>query len=240
MNDMSETTYINYQFIFKDGREEYFPITLRLSDLSLLSQSPPTQPSWTELTFNQCENCPLSADKHPYCPLAGSLAEIIPKFYDKKSFETVFLRVSTPERIYEKVTPLQTGLGSLLGIFMVTTGCPHMQPLRPMVRFHLPCATVEETLFRAASTYLLGQYFRRKKGKEADWDLAGLLAVYQEIQTVNMGITDRLRSISEEDANTNAIVLLDVFAKALPSSIFVELRELEYIFQHSVSPAISE
>ena len=60
MNDMSETTYINYQFIFKDGREEYFPITLRLSDLSLLSQSPPTQPSWTELTFNQCENCPLS------------------------------------------------------------------------------------------------------------------------------------------------------------------------------------
>jgi hypothetical protein len=52
-----------------------------------------------------------------------------------------------------------------------------------------------------------------------------------------MGITDRLRSISEEDANTNAIVVLDVFAKALPSSIFVELRELEYLFQQSGQPA---
>ena len=235
MQESAETTYINYQFLFKDGKEEYFPITLRLADLSLLPETPPQNPSWAKLTFEQCENCPLSAAKHPYCPLASSLAEIIPKFHDKKSYETVFLRVSTPERIYEKVTPLQAGLGSLLGIFMVTTGCPHMQPLRPMVRFHLPCATIEETVFRAASTYLLRQYFRLKKKKETDWNLSGLLAIYQEIQTVNMGITDRLRSISSEDANANAIVVLDVFAKALPSSIVVELRELEYLFRETTN-----
>jgi len=235
MHESSETTYINYQFLFKDGSEEYFPITLRLTDLSLLPQTSPQQPAWAKLGFNQCENCPLSADKHPYCPIASSLAEIIPKFHNKKSYETVFLRVSTPERIYEKVTPLQAGLGSLLGIFMVTTGCPHMQTLRPMVRFHLPCATIEETVFRAASTYLLGQYFRLKKKKETDWDLSGLLTTYQEIQAVNMGVTDRLRSISEEDANANAIVVLDVFAKALPSSIVVELRELEYLFKNTIN-----
>jgi hypothetical protein len=234
MQDASETTFINYHFLFKDGSEEYFPIKLRLDDLSLVSESEIQKPAWARLEFNQCENCPLNKNKHPFCPVAVSLADIIPKFHDKKSFETVLLRVATPERIYEKVTPLQAGLGSLLGIFMVTTGCPRMRPLKPMARFHLPFATIEETVYRAASTFLLGQYFRLKKKKSTDWDLSGLVKTYEEIQVVNMGITDRLRSISEEDANANAIVVLDVFAKALPSSIVVELRELEYLFQDMI------
>jgi hypothetical protein len=234
MHAKSETTYINYHFLFKDGSEEYFPITLRLDNLSLLSDSEIQKPSWARLGFNQCENCPLSKSTHPFCPLAVSLADIIPKFHNKKSFETALVRVTTPERVFEKVTPLQAGLGSLLGIFMVTTGCPHMRPLRPMVRFHLPFASIEETVYRAATTYLLGQYFRLKKKKLPDWNLSGLLKSYEEIQAVNMGITDRLRSISEEDANANAIVVLDVFAKALPSSIVVELRELEYLYQEMI------
>ena len=33
-----------------------------------------------------------------------------------------------------------------------------MESLKPMVRFHLPFATVEETVFRSVSTYLLSQY----------------------------------------------------------------------------------
>ncbi len=230
MEDKLETTYINYHFLFKDGSEEYFPINLRLKDLSYISDGEINQPPWARLVFNQCENCPLTPINHPYCPFAVSIAEIIPKFKDRKSFETVLLRVTTPERIFEKVTPLQLGLGSLLGIFMVTTGCPHMRMLKPMVRFHLPFATVEETVYRAASTHLLGQFFRMKKNMQPDWDLRGLAKEYEEIQSVNMGITDRLRSISEEDANANAIVILDVFAKALPSSIFVDLQELEYLF----------
>ncbi len=230
MNKELETIYINYHFLFKDGSEEYFPINLRLKDLTFISEDEVNRPPWARLDFNKCENCPLKAQDHPYCPVAVSIADIIPKFKDRKSFETVLLRVTTPERIFEKVTPLQQGLGSLLGIFMVTTGCPHMRMLRPMVRFHLPFATVEETIYRAASAYLLGQFFRMKKNMQPDWDLQDLAKEYEEIQSVNMGITDRLRSISEEDANANAIVVLDVFAKALPSSIFVDLRELEYLF----------
>ena len=235
MNDSAETTHINYHFLFKDGTEEYIPINLRLTDLTYVAEGEVNQPPWARLDFNKCENCPLNSVDHPYCPVAVSIADVIPKFKDRKSFETVLLRVTTPERVFEKVTPLQQGLGSLLGIFMVTTGCPHMQTLRPMVRFHLPFATVEETVYRAATAYLLGQYFRNKKDMVPDWDLTNLAAEYEEIQTVNMGITDRLRSISEEDANANAIVVLDVFAKALPSSIFVDLRELEYLFKERLS-----
>ena len=34
---------------------------------------------------------------------------------------------------------------SPLGIYMVTSGCPIMNKLRPMVRFHPPFATIAET-----------------------------------------------------------------------------------------------
>ena len=231
----TETTYINYRFIFKDGNEEYIPVKLYLKNLSFISGKAKKGEKWTALTYHQCQNCQLKSKDHPHCPIALNLTNIIPKFRNFKSFETVLIRVETPERVYEKETTLQQALGSLLGIIMVTSGCPTMLMLKPMTRFHLPFATVEETVYRAVTTYLLGQYFRKKKGKTPDWELKKLAYAYEEIQTVNMGITDRLRSISEEDANANAVVVLDVFAKVLPSSIFVELRELEYLFQDLIN-----
>jgi hypothetical protein len=231
MNNNSEITYINYHFVFEDKTEAHFPIDLRLNDLTFLPRNNKKYPSWTKLEFNQCESCQLIPNVTSHCPIAINLEDIITTFKDRKSYERVFLRVETPERVYEKDIPLQHGLGSLLGIIMVTTGCPTMSILKPMVRFHLPFATLEETLYRSVSCYLLGQYFRLKKGQQPDWHLEGLAQAYEDIQMINVGMTDRLRSISEEDANANAMVVLDVFAKALPSSIFVDVKELEYLFQ---------
>jgi hypothetical protein len=231
MNNNSKTTYINYHFVFEDKTEAHFPINLRISDLVFLPQNNKKHPPWTRLEFNQCESCQLNPNVTSHCPIAVNLEDIITTFKDRKSYERVLLRVETPERVYEKDIPLQHGLGSLLGIIMVTTGCPTMSILKPMVRFHLPFATLEETLYRSVSCYLLGQYFRLKKGQQPDWHLEGLAQAYEDIQMINVGMTDRMRSISEEDANANAMVVLDVFAKALPSSIFVDVKELEYLFQ---------
>jgi len=232
MSNDSGITHINYHFVFEDMTEAHFPINLRLNDLTLLPQNNKQPSPWTKLEFNQCECCQLIPDESAHCPIAVNLEEIIATFKDRRSYEKVHLRVETPERVYEKDVPLQHGLGSLLGIIMVTTGCPTMNILRPMVRFHLPFATIEETIYRSVSCYLLGQYFRMKKGKEPDWYLDGLAQAYEDIQMINVGMTDRLRSISEEDANANAVVVLDVFAKALPSSIFEGVEELEYLFEN--------
>ena len=95
----------------------------------------------------------------------------------------------------------------------------------------LPFATVEETIFRAASTYLLGQYFRSKKGLPADWTLSSLTQVYEEVQKVNMAMAERLRSIPAKDANINALIVLDVFAKEMPMNIEMSLKPLEYLFE---------
>jgi len=48
---------------------------------------------------------------------------------------------------------------------------------------------------------------------------------------LNIGMTNRLRSISETDANANAVIVLDVFAKELPYSIFEGLKKLEYMYK---------
>ena len=53
----------------------------------------------------------------------------------------------------------------------------------------------------------MGQYFRKNAGLKPDWELDGLLTSYEEIQNVNIGMADRIRAISENDANTNSYIL---------------------------------
>ena len=94
----------------------------------------------------------------------------------------------------------------------------------------IPFASVEETIFKSVSTYLLGQYFQHRDGKKADWDLNGLKESYNEIQKVNFGMATRLRSIIQKDANINALIVLDIFAKEMPQTIDESLKSLQYLF----------
>jgi len=52
---------------------------------------------------------------------------------------------------------------------------PIFEKLKPMVRFHLPFASIEETKYRAISMYLLAQYFLYQQGSQPDWDLKNWL-----------------------------------------------------------------
>jgi hypothetical protein len=103
-----------------------------------------------------------------------------------------------------------------------------------MVRFHLPFASVEETIFRAASTYLLSQYIKKSQGGKPDWDLERLIEIYKEIEEVNQGLAMRIRSVADMDANINALVVLDVFAKEVPITVKAKLKEFEYLFKEFI------
>ena len=100
-----------------------------------------------------------------------------------------------------------------------------------VVRFHLPFATVKETVFRSASTYLLDQYFLKKQGKQADLGLVELANFYKGIQMVNRGMWERLHGVVGKDAVNNAVICLDMFAKELPYAIEDSLEELEGLFR---------
>jgi len=148
------------------------------------------------------------------------------------SHTTVDLEVTTPERtlIFQGVS-LQRALGSLAGLMLPLSGCPQVAFFRPMARFHLPLATVEETVYRASSMYLLGEWMRRAEGKETDFDLGGLTEAYKRVSLVNRQLHARLRGETLTDSLQNAVVLLDVLAQFLPMAVESSLEQVRPHFE---------
>ncbi len=197
--------------------------------LGLLAPMDAPKPAWTKLKYFQCGNCPLG-DEVEYCPVAVNLATLVETFKDALSFETTAVRVQTAERVYEKDTTLQKGLSSIIGIYMVTSDCPVMDKLRPNVRFHLPFASMDETIYRAVSMYLVAQYFLMRKGKKPDWELRHLIETYQAVAKVNQGMSDRIRHATDEDANVNAVIILSTQGGMVPTYVEDSLAEMEHLF----------
>ena len=123
------------------------------------------------------------------------------------------------------------GLSPLLGIIMTTTGCPILEQLKPMVRFHLPFASLEETIFRMVSMHLVAQYLRKQSGKSAEWSLEGLNRVYDRVSQVNNDFADRLTAACQTDVNVNALVNLDAFAKMVPLAAESMLKKITPYFE---------
>lgn len=224
--------FIKYQYSFEPegGPKKEFTVTLDGATLNLINNQQQTNPEWTKLDYLQCSNCPYNIKDKPFCPIASGLVNILETFKDTVSHHVGLITVTTNERTISKRTAMQDGISSLIGIFMVTSGCSIMDKLKPMVRYHLPFASINETIYRATSMYLLGQYFVKKEGKTPDWDLKELTTIYKEVAKLNRDISQRIRSASNEDASINALVILDVFAKMLPFSIEDTLKKLEYLY----------
>ncbi|MBI2877774.1 MAG: hypothetical protein HYY20_12945 [Candidatus Tectomicrobia bacterium] len=235
MNDSAEdsgkTIIYRYKFAFDNGREKEFEIELDRKSLALVQPKREAYPQWVELKCLQCPICPLEEDKHRYCPIAENVVGIIEFFGDLISYERVYISIRNESRTYEKCTTLQKGVSSLLGIYMVTSGCPIMDKLRPMVCYHLPFATPGETRYRAMSMYLMAQYLLYKRGREPDWDLKKLVKIYDDIQVVNRSFCKRLANTKIKDATINALVILDNFANYVTLSINgKKLSEMEALF----------
>ena len=222
---------IRYSFTLKDGSREVFDLQLDPVSLELIGNTPKELPSWAKLDFHQCPHCPLSIQTHPYCPLAANLVNIVTHFEPLLSYDQVYVEVATAERLISQDTSVQTGISALMGLVIATSGCPHTAFFRPMARFHLPLASEEETIYRATSMYLLAQYFLKKEGFQADLELKGLREIYERIHAVNTAIAERLRAASEKDSALNAIVLLDMYALAVPLVIEDSLEEIRHLFR---------
>jgi len=223
----NEPIAINYKFTFEDETEKEFKINLDKTTLDLIQTPKESYPEWTALPFEKCSNCPLNESEHKHCPIAVNLIDIIDFFSKIISYQEATTLIETNERGYQKKTPVQKSVSSLIGIYMVTSGCPIMNKLRPMVRFHLPFASIEETTYRSISMYLCAQYFLNKHGKTPDWDLKNLTQLYESISKVNAGFCHRLRKTGIEDAALNAITKLDCFALNITFSLSDLSEELQ-------------
>lgn len=223
----------SYTFQFSNGSVKRFDVDLDARTLELATTPAATRPEWTNLAYHQCEECPL-ADSVPHCPVAVNLSSLVESFKDSLSFEETTVTVETQQRTYSTQTTLQQGLSSIIGIYMVTSGCPVMDQLRPNVRFHLPFASGEETIYRAVSMYLLTQYFRMRRGDPPDWTLDRFAEIYKGVWLVNKGITQRLAHASTKDANVNAVIVLSMFGSNLNEHLEHSLKEIEPLFRDHI------
>lgn len=209
---------LQYKFEFDDGKTWQYD--LKFDDRSALLQfdESPTK-AWATLGYHQCTHCPLDSSTHKYCPVAENIDHIVEDSKDIVSYTEVLVSVITPEREYRKRCAVQQGLLSLFGLIMATSACPHLEWLRPLARFHLPFASIEEALFRALSLQLSSEFFNKtrldiKVSKEQLQDR------YAKISTLNHCFIERIRSYCSGDADKNAIAALDLWVQAI--SIYQE------------------
>ncbi len=223
-----ETTY-EYIFVFPKGRQKSFKIALDTFSLSL-NTCPVSPPQWTRLNHHQCSPCSLSAPVHTFCPAALAISSLVTTFQDTVSHKSCVVSCVSEDRTVTKDTTVQDGLSSILGLLMATSGCPIMDFFRPLARFHLPFSTVDETIFRVFTTYMLRQYYRRSEGKNSGFELKDIRNQYALVKQVNKGMLERIRDIAQFDADKNAIITLDSLAQILEMEIDTNLESLQYLF----------
>ncbi len=227
---MADQLTIVYTYRFRNGAVRTFNLLLDKETLALAPGIRGTPPAWARLDYHQCSHCPLSITQHPFCPIAENLSGIAESFLDRSSLDEVHVDVDVEERRYAKDTTVQHGLSPLWGIIMTTSGCPAMEPLKPMVRYHLPFASLEETTFRMVSMYLVGQLLRQQEGKTMHPGLEGIAGIYAEVEKVNKGFAKRVHAAAQNDANVNALVNLDMFAIMVPRVAEDMLQQIKPYF----------
>lgn len=215
-----------------DEETTTFQLDMDASTLMPLDDKiPDPLPDWARLEHHQCPNCPLTPVESPHCPLATRLVGVIEPLGDFRSHRVVDLEVDVPGRSLKQQAPLQQCLGSLMGLLIASSGCPHTRFLRPMARYHQPLSTPDETIYRATAMYCMAQLFRQRKGLTTDFDLEKLNDRFEQLQTVNASVADRLRSICKDDSAINAVVLLDSSAKLLPLTSDRSLANIQALFE---------
>jgi len=221
---------IQYIITVSNGSKIVFDLKLGANDLKIIADIQEDIPAWTDLHFHQCDNCTLTSPPHEKCPLAAHICAVVKRCENLLSYSKVHLAVITSERTVCQDTTAQRAISSLIGLISASSGCPHTSFFRPMARFHLPLASEAETIYRATSMYLLAQYFLKKGGIKPDIELNRLKEIYQNITVVNKHIARRVQTASSTDSAVNAIILLDLLAKALPYALDESLEEIRYLF----------
>ncbi len=226
--ETKEITF-KYCFDFPDGSKKRFFVHID-EETYIYRQSDTPPPNWANLTNHQCECCTLSEEDHEFCPIAVNIGDLVTNFRGTKSFKPCTVSCVTTERTCVKDTTVQDGLASIKGIIMATSGCPVMNILKPMARFHLPFATVDESMFRAISIYLMRQYFANRNGQHADFFLHNIKEHYNHIQEVNDSMLKRIQETSEMDADKNALIILNSLAQILVMEIEDSVDSFKKLF----------
>jgi len=184
---------ISYFFHFDEKDEVVFETIINTPSMIHSLPRNYVPPEWAK-TF-RCSICPSPPDDATCCNMCGSIAYLVNEFKAHKPDEPCTISVRTENRNYTLKQDFQTGFFSILGLYLATSDCPHLCFLKPLARFHLPFASSIETTFRTIGAYLLGEFFKSRKGTTPDWNLQNLAEAYKRVSTVNTEIISHLKKV---------------------------------------------
>ncbi len=221
---------IEYRITLDDDHQFSYCIEL---DRAYVLEAVEAAPAWARLGHQQCSNCPLSKDTFSHCPAAVDLHRVIEDFQGLPAFKKASVWVRTPEREYTKQVSLEEALRSLLGVIMATSACPILGKLRPMAHNHLPFASNQEFTLRTVSLYLSRQYFNFREGRHADWELKGLVRMFQQLQLVNQAFWQRIHDTCEGDSNLKAFLTFFSMSSSMSYSLETQLQKIRPLVMSS-------
>ena len=234
-----ENIEVTYKIGTRDGRTHRFTLEIDARTIEMKAWSATLRSEWTPLLVHQCSHCPLSVDQFPHCPVAVNIEHVIESLGSLISYEEVHLEIELKERSMVSTVPAQSAICSILGLAIATSRCPHTAFLKPMARFHLPLAGLEETLYRVVGTYLIGEYYRAMEGGLPELDLSRLHRVYANLEIMNTALARRLKKANvAADAVINGLVILNTYAQAVPFYIDHELKEIRPLFQEYLASRV--
>ena len=207
---------IQYAFILNNQLRASYDLTISEDGTLHPDCFPPKSPDWAKLEFCKCPHCPISAKASEYCPTALALNIIGEEWSGINSYEAIQVEINLQTRKVSARTSAQVALGSLVGLLMGASQCPHLSFFRPLARNHLPLATPEETSFRVLENLLA--FCRLYESDPADFNQK-LEKIYDNLEILNRHITQRIKSVEKENVTTQAIIQLDCLAKLIPTAI---------------------
>ena len=223
---------ITYTFTGAGYPSRTFTVRLHRTTLRLVADPDAPLPPWTRLTYQQCPICPLPATPGALCPAAVGLAPIVAAFHDTWSCEPVEVTLVAEARVVTKRAGLHEALSGIVGLSLMTSGCPRLAPLRPLAASHQPFCGLEEMFYRMATLYAFAQVRRHQQGLRADWTFAGLVQLAADVAAVHRTILDRLVEVSPKDAVRNALLQWNCYAQYIsPQTLPDRLARLDPIFR---------
>ena len=219
-----------YRFVFQNRSEKVITLDLDKSNLTIIMDKEFEKSGWTKSDGFSCRTSDCGNENDGHCPVALIISRFIKLFGNLTSYERVLVHVESEQRTYSKETSMQEAIGSMLGIIMPTSGCPILGKLKPLVRFHLPFASIKETEFRVFSMYLLAQYLRMKQGLEPDWEMTELKKLYENVQTINKNVAQKIADLEKMDTSINSLIVLNNYADSVTFSLEENLIDFEKLF----------
>lgn len=228
---------ITYTFTGGGHPSQIFTVRLHRTTLRLIVDPDIPLPLWTRLTYQQCPACPLPTTPGALCPAAVGLAPLVAAFHDTWSCLPVEVTLVTEARIVTKRTGLHEALSGIVGLSLMTSGCPRLAPLRPLAVSHQPFSGLEEMFYRMATLYAFAQVRRHQQGLQADWTFTGLVHLAADMAAVHQGLLGRLADVSPKDAVLNALLQWNCYAQYISLQALPDrLARLDPLFRAFGNP----